>query len=154
MPTFEERYVLTRVYDESETSEFQEDSYEEALTETEMLEMFARRLGYVLVPPGLPVEWLDNLRHELLFAKATRNFTFSRAEVVELLGGHIGLLLSAGDPYRAPRTLAVEALKKLIAEKEPDYDPSFWNQAIERSIFAVNEVLSPVLRKKNANPKP
>lgn len=34
-----------------------------------------------------PKEWIRNLRKELMMSKMTHNFTFTRDEVIELLGG-------------------------------------------------------------------
>jgi DNA-binding response OmpR family regulator len=44
----ERRFVLLEVVPESQTSSFQEDSYEEAMTEDAILHMLARKLGYTL----------------------------------------------------------------------------------------------------------
>lgn len=45
---YEPRYVLLRVRHESESNVFQEDDYEDALTEKQILVMLARKLGYKL----------------------------------------------------------------------------------------------------------
>lgn len=45
----EQRFVLLEVKPEGETDSFQEDSYEEAMTEYDILQMLARRLGYKVV---------------------------------------------------------------------------------------------------------
>jgi hypothetical protein len=45
----ERRYVLLEVVPEEESESFQDDSYEDALTEQGMMEMLAKKLGYVLI---------------------------------------------------------------------------------------------------------
>ncbi len=48
----ERRYVLLEVRPESENDSFQDDSYDDALTEHQMLTMLADKLGYTLTPKG------------------------------------------------------------------------------------------------------
>jgi len=50
------RYVLLQVLHESQASCFQEDDWNEALTEIQMLEMLASKLGFQLVPKEEPKE--------------------------------------------------------------------------------------------------
>ena len=46
------RFVLLEVRHESESHSFQEDSWDDALTEEQMLEMLAQKLGYELTKRG------------------------------------------------------------------------------------------------------
>jgi len=40
-------------------------------------------------------EWITTLRRELMMSKTTHNFTFSRDEVIEMLGGQFALLAAS-----------------------------------------------------------
>lgn len=44
----EQRYVLLEVTPDAETDRFQDDSYEDAMSELDILHMLAHKLGYTL----------------------------------------------------------------------------------------------------------
>jgi hypothetical protein len=41
---------------------------------------------------GETKEWIRNLKREIMLSKMTHNFTFTRDEVIELLGGKFAIL--------------------------------------------------------------
>lgn len=57
-----------------------------------MFELAKERAAKLMVETEEPKEWIKNLRQEVMLSKMTHNFTFSRDEVIELLGGNLALL--------------------------------------------------------------